>query len=518
MELFRLFGSVFLEDKDVHKKLDGIDKKAGSVGSTFGKVAGGIAKGGALIAGAGIAAGTALFGVANKTSDAMDRIDKGSQALGMSAKAFQEWDFILSQTGGDIDSLGSGIKTLTNMTDDLKKGTKTETDAFGRLNIKYQDLEGLTQEEIFEKTIVALQSVEDGTERAALASDLFGKQAQSLAPLLNAGAGEVDNLKKKAQELGIVMGEDTVKAGVDFKDTLDQLQRTVGGLITQAIGPMLPIINDLMQEFIKILPPLMSFIQPLVQKLMPVITVLVDKLLPVFLRLLDALLPIIDPLIAIFMIFVDDVLIPFVDLLMPIINELLPPLIGLFNELLPILRPVLDIFMQLAKSVLPVFVTVIKALIDSGALQTFLKLLVEIMKLLAPVYEGAAKIAGSVVTKIVKPMSEKELKSKVASGLMPGMTIKDGELVKEETIWQKLFGKKGVPGMKTGTDYVPEDMLAFVHKGEQVVPAAYNPATNKGVTFERGAFDGALITDDYGVDRIVDRITQRLKLQGVTPY
>jgi hypothetical protein len=495
VELFKLFGSVFLEDKDVHKKLDGIDKKAGSVGGTFGKLAGGIAKGGALIAGAGVAAGTALFGVANKTSDAMDRIDKGSQALGMSAEAFQEWDFILSQTGGDIDSLGSGMKTLTNMTDDLKKGTKTATDAFGRLGIKYEDLEGLTQEEIFEKTIKALQEVEDVTERAAISNDLLGKQAQSLAPVLNAGSGEVDRLKEKAQELGIVMGEDTVKAGVDFKDTLDQLQRTVGGLITQAIGPMLPIINGLMQEFIKILPPLMAFIAPLVQKLTPVITTLVDKLLPVFLRLFDALLPILDPLIALFMIFVGDVLVPFIDLLIPIIDELLPPMIGLFNDLLPIIRPILAIFMELTKAALPILVQLLKALMP--LLDPIIKLFTRLFDIVMPLVEGIGKVAGKVVDVI----------GKVGGGISKATSFVSG-----------LLGKKGVPEMATGTDYVPQDMLAFVHKGEQVVPAAYNPAANKSVTFERGAFDGAMITDDYGVDRLVDRITQRLKLQGVTPY
>lgn len=495
MELFKLFGSVFLEDQDVHKKLDGIDKKAESVGGTFGKIAGGVAKGGAVIAGAGIAAGTALFGVANKTSDAMDRIDKGSQALGMSAESFQEWDFILSQTGGDIDSLKTGMKTMTNMVDDLKKGTKTATDTFDRLGLSVEDLDGLTQEEIFEKTVAALQEVEDVTERAALSNDLFGRSGADLAPLLNAGAGEVDRLKEKAQELGIVMGEDTVKAGVDFKDTLDQLERTVGGLITQAIGPMLPIINGLMQEFIKILPPLMAFIGPLVEKLTPVITTLIDRLLPVFLKLFDALLPILDPLIALFLIFVDDILIPFIDLLIPIIDDLLPPMIALFNDLLPIIRPILAIFMELTKAVLPILVEIFKALMP--LIEPVIKLFTRLFDIVMPLVEGIGKVAGGVVDVI----------SKIGGGIGKAVSFVGG-----------LFGGKNVPEMAVGTNYVPQDMLAFVHQGEAIVPTAYNQASDKGVTFERGAFDGALITDDYGVDRIVDRVTQRLKLQGVTPY
>ncbi|GDY37680.1 tape measure protein [Acidovorax sp. NB1] len=44
----------------------------------------------------------------------------------------------------------------------------------------------------------------------------------------------------------------------------------------------------------------------------------------------------------------------------------------------------------------------------------------------------------------------------------------------------RLFAGAGIPRFDIGTNYVPRDMLAYIHEGEAVVPKAYNPAANPG--------------------------------------
>ncbi|MBP1924590.1 transposase [Sedimentibacter acidaminivorans] len=215
-------------------------------------------KAGAKLAVGIAAAATATVGsavlMANKFAETGDHIDKLSQKLGMSRKSFQEWDFILSQNGTSIDSMGAGMKTLTNQVDDLSKGGKVATDAFSQLGLSYEDMAGLTQEQIFEKTVIALQGVEDTTKRAAIANDLLGKSGAELAPLLNAGADSVEAMKKQAHDLGLVLGDEAVDAAVLWTDTTDQAKRAMGGLFNTIASKALPGLQKFLNYGIEKLP------------------------------------------------------------------------------------------------------------------------------------------------------------------------------------------------------------------------------------------------------------------------
>ena len=179
-------------------------------------------------------------------STAGDRVDKLSQKMNLSRREFQEWDYITKQSGTSMEALSMGMKTLA---------VQAEADgkAFEKLGISVRDANGnvKNQGQLFNETLAALFKYENATERLAVASKLFGRGAQELAPILNSGAKSIDELRKRAHELGLVMSDEAVDASVEFRDRLDDLIGSVRSAFYGAIQRVLPQLKEVVNNFIE---------------------------------------------------------------------------------------------------------------------------------------------------------------------------------------------------------------------------------------------------------------------------
>ena len=250
MNVFELFATLGLDASQYEEGL----ANAETQGSNFGKTLGAVVGTGAQIATAAIAAtttatiaGTAAFinGVSN-VAEYGDMVDKTSQKLGLSTQAFQEWDYVMNIAGTSMQSMQMGVKTLTNQIDAAINGSADAQEKFAALGITMEDLQTMSREDIFEAAIYGFQGMADSTERAALANDLFGKSGQELTPLFNMTAEETQQLIETANEYGMVMSEDAVKASATFEDSLTTLKGTLSGLKNNMLSEFLPSFSTVM--------------------------------------------------------------------------------------------------------------------------------------------------------------------------------------------------------------------------------------------------------------------------------
>ncbi len=227
---------------DTSLDTSGVEGGVKSLGSTMAGIgktaAGGIATAVVAVGTATGATTKAIVDGAKETANYGDHIDKMSQKIGMSAEAYQEWDFILQQNGANVDSLQASMKTLSNAAVDNK-------DAFQQLGISEEFVKSASPEELFGEVITQLQGMEESTERTALASDLLGKSATELAPLLNSGAEATEELRKQAHEYGLVLDDESIKASAAFCDSLNLMEQTMNGMKNKLMAEFLPSLTEI---------------------------------------------------------------------------------------------------------------------------------------------------------------------------------------------------------------------------------------------------------------------------------
>ncbi len=239
------------------------------VATGFDKVGKSSMKAGTMLIGT-VAAG---IGVVTKgatmAASAGDKIDKLSQKIGMSRKSYQEWDYIMSQNGGNVDGLTMGYKTLETQIEAVIKGSKSQTALFRNLGISVRGANGQirSQEAIFNSAVKAIQRIQNPTKKAIYANQLFGRSAIDLRPLLNQTSESVDKLRKKAHDLGFVMNDDDVDAAVKLTDTMDTLKRVSGGMFRQIGVQLIPVVQRFSDKIIENAPRIKSEVLPVISKL-----------------------------------------------------------------------------------------------------------------------------------------------------------------------------------------------------------------------------------------------------------
>jgi hypothetical protein len=399
MEIFKLFGSILVDSEQAEKSIQKTDDKALDLGKTLSNGAKKAGEFGLAVAGGAVAAGTAMLAVANDTAKTADEIDKASIRMGISAESFQELKYAAEQSGVEVSTLEKAAKKL--------EGTD------------------LNMDEAMEQ-IMALGTAE---ERSAKAAELFGDAiAYNMAPMLEMSGEEMDAMKQRANDLGLVMSGDDVKAGVKFGDTMADITKSLKALGTQVGSAIMPIVQKFADMILQFLPK----IQGMMDQLIPVIIALADAVLPPLMDLIEQILPVVLDLITQIMPFLSElisavmpIIVELIQTLLPMLMDIIGPLLPVVVELLQALMPLLELAMSILKPILDLVVSLISPLMDiiSNILTPITGLIDGLVKgplsKLTPVLEGLAKILSGVLgTAFEFIMAKVDLVVSVFSGLL----------------------------------------------------------------------------------------------------
>jgi phage-related protein len=252
MDLFDLVAKISLDSSEYEKGVEKAKSGAESFREAWTKGKGQIASGAKNIgigAGALAGLGAAAFKAADSVSKNLDEIDKSSQKLGISAKAYQEWDFVLEHSGADINSLNAGMKTLTSKLDAAKKGNADAIKSFEKLGLSLEDVSDMSQEDLFASVVTGFQEMGESAERTKLATELLGRSGMELGPLFNTTAEDTAAMIQQINDLGGVMSDDAVKNGAAFQDSITNVKAALSGAGATLAAELIPAITKLATKF-----------------------------------------------------------------------------------------------------------------------------------------------------------------------------------------------------------------------------------------------------------------------------
>ena len=200
----------------------------------------------AAIAGLATATGVAVktgFEWTQQAGESVDSLLTLSTQTGVSAENLQKWDYASRFIDTDVSTMTGSMSKMTKQMGEASKGSDTAGAKFKALGVNIYDSNGNLRdsEDVFMDAIDALGGVSNETERDALAMDLFGKSAQELNPLIEAGSDKLRALGDEADNAGLVMGGSALDALGGFDDAMQRFEATGTGLKNTIAGVLVPV-------------------------------------------------------------------------------------------------------------------------------------------------------------------------------------------------------------------------------------------------------------------------------------
>lgn len=205
---------------EVNNEMKTLGLETDNTGSKFEKSIGLIALNSVVSLGKALLdVGKMMMKLFTNSIDFADSFGELSAKYDIGTKSLQEFNYIATQTGTDLNSI------LSSMTMMYSKA-KENSDVFKKLGISVTDANGnmKSMDKLFWETKNAIDNVNNSGEKSALMLELFGRNAMELGEFFRKDSEELEVLAERANTLGIVMNDDVIESAGKFNDMLDELK------------------------------------------------------------------------------------------------------------------------------------------------------------------------------------------------------------------------------------------------------------------------------------------------------
>ena len=191
-----------------------------------------------------------VLSLAANVSQSLDALNDLSARTGIGVEALQGYSLAAKMAGVDVAEFGTAIQRLGVNIGKADPGGTFEKSLQG-IGLTLTELRSLNPEAQFAAIGEAISQLPTAADRAAAAVEIFGRQGAALAPLFRDGAASIDELRERAQRLGIIVSEDQINNIANMNDAFDLVRATIDGIIGQVVGNLAPAVTQVLEELLQ---------------------------------------------------------------------------------------------------------------------------------------------------------------------------------------------------------------------------------------------------------------------------
>ena len=223
----------------------------------------------------------AIGGAAVKSAAWADDLNTLSKQTGLTTEDLQKMQYASELVDVSVDDIaGSMSKMRRAMATDGKQ------DVFAQLGVSVRDGTGALRDssDVFYEVLDRLGKVGNETERDTLAMEIFGRSADQLAGIIDDGGASLKALGEEAENLGLILDQDTLDAMNRVNDQIDRLKAQAKGQFAKAGAAALEALTPAIEGIVNVLSKVLEFIgnlNPEVIKVVTIIAAIVAAISPV---------------------------------------------------------------------------------------------------------------------------------------------------------------------------------------------------------------------------------------------
>lgn len=199
----------------------------------------------------GVAISALVIGLGALTARQMGVIDetaKLSKALGVNIREFQALAFAASEAGITQDQLGNMITKSQRSIVEASRGLQTYARSFETLGLDVKELMKLRPDQQFDEIAIALTKIESPTLRTATALELFGRSGRQVINMLDGYVEKVQEAREFNDKWGVSLSNLDASKVEEANDTFARVGVAISGLgniMAVKFAPMITYISEL---------------------------------------------------------------------------------------------------------------------------------------------------------------------------------------------------------------------------------------------------------------------------------